>query len=75
MPSARRVRGLIEEDAGLLTRITVPRPRACTFSPGDWEILGRYWHTAVFSRDVAGTPVKVKRLDAGSPGGGLINGR
>jgi len=24
MPSARRVRGLIEEDAGLLTRITSP---------------------------------------------------
>ena len=47
----------------MLIGTAVPRPRDCTFSPGDWEILGRYWHPILFSTDVAGTPVKAKLLD------------
>ena len=41
----------------------VPRPGDCTLSPHDCEILGRYRHSVAFSPDVAGTAVKVKRLD------------
>jgi len=47
----------------VLTGTAVPRPRDCTFSPSDWEILGRYWHPILFSTDVAGAPVKARLLD------------
>jgi nitrite reductase/ring-hydroxylating ferredoxin subunit len=47
----------------VLTGTAVPRPRDCTFSPGDWEVLGRYWHPILFSTDVADTPVRAKLLD------------
>jgi len=47
----------------VLIGTAVPRPRDCTFSPGDWEILGRYWHPVLFSTDVADTPVKARLLD------------
>jgi len=42
---------------------SVPRPRDCTFSPGDWDVLGRYWHPIAFSSDVADSPVKAQLLD------------
>jgi phenylpropionate dioxygenase-like ring-hydroxylating dioxygenase large terminal subunit len=47
----------------MLTGTAVPRPGDCTFSPGDWEVLGRYWHPIAFGSDVADTPVKAKLLD------------
>jgi phenylpropionate dioxygenase-like ring-hydroxylating dioxygenase large terminal subunit len=47
----------------VLNIMYLPRPRDCTFSPGDWEILGRYWHPVLFSTDVAGAPVKATLLD------------
>jgi phenylpropionate dioxygenase-like ring-hydroxylating dioxygenase large terminal subunit len=47
----------------VLTETAVPWPRDCTFTRGDWETLGRYWHPVAFSSDVAAAPFKAKLLD------------
>ena len=38
-------------------------PADCTFTPGDWTVLSRFWHPVAFSHDVGSDPVQARLLD------------
>jgi len=46
-----------------VTAAALIRPRDCSFAPGDWDVLARFWYPVAFAADIAVEPVAVRLLD------------
>ncbi|MDN3356307.1 aromatic ring-hydroxylating dioxygenase subunit alpha [Actinomadura sp. DC4] len=44
-------------------RTLPPPPPGCTFDPGDWQIIARFWYPIALSADVTEQPLGVTLLD------------
>jgi vanillate O-demethylase monooxygenase subunit len=53
---------MTEHDRGA-KRSTIPRPRDCTFTEGDWTILSQHWFPIAVAAEVADAPVPARLLD------------
>jgi vanillate O-demethylase monooxygenase subunit len=46
-----------------VTAAALNRPRDCSFAPGDWDVLARFWYPVAFAADIGAAPVAVRLLD------------
>lgn len=53
-------------EAGKAAAVNIPPnqlPRGCTFTPGDWEVLSKYWYPIAIAEDVRDKPIAAQLLD------------
>lgn len=46
-----------------LRQAAAARPAGTTFTPGDWQVLSRFWHPVAYSDEVTGQPLASRLLD------------